>query len=177
MQDAQGGSELEPFDDATILFRWKPDRMARLRGLDRLVCFEIHIDGCQVGTLGSGEGSLVVVSSGPHEVFLRVDRLTSDIVELDLQPGEHAELEGSQKRLIQNRFFQFFERKLIYFIIPLALVAYVSKPVVHFIEAHLQYELFAVLSLASLGFLISFPRVFSRKPGAMIALKRLEIEP
>jgi len=73
------------------------------------------------------------VNAYSHELFYArcQERKRRGVVVLNLQPGEHTELEGSMKGLIQNRFFKFIERKFIYFAIPLALIAFVSKPVVH----------------------------------------------
>ena len=44
------------------------------------------------------------------------------------------------KDLIRGRFFKTIEAKFRYVVIPLALVAFVFKDVVHFIESELEYE-------------------------------------
>ena len=154
-------------------FRWKPDLPILWRSrVKNLTSLDIYVDGRKVGTLGCGKGTSVIVPPGIHEVFLKVNHVTSDIIELDLQLGEHAEFEGRMKPLIQNRFFRFFELKFYYLATPLAIIAYVSKPVMHFIEENLKYEFLAIAFLSMFGFLASFPRLFSRKPGAMLSLTR-----
>ena len=133
--------------------------------------FPIYIDGRRVDTVRVGDSTTLVLSDGRHSIFIRAECWTSDIIELDLQRGEHVQLISAFKTLMHGRFFGAIERKVLYFVMPLALIAYASKDVVHFIERHLKVEFLAVTFLFCLGVFLNLPRLFSRRPGAMLSLE------
>jgi hypothetical protein len=147
-----------------------PERPAPLR------TFPIHVDGQRVGGVRYADSTTNTLPAGPHSVSVKADWWASDIIRLDLQPGEHVRLVCGYKDLVQGRFFKAIEGKFLYFVLPFALVAYVSKDVVHFIERHLRVEFLAVVFLFCLGILLGLPRLFSRKPGAMLSLAWDEAE-
>jgi hypothetical protein len=114
--------------------------------------------------------SAVTVSEGRHEVFIKVNHMVSDVIEVDLAVGEIVHLACGIKPLVQNRFFRLLEKKMIYIAVPVALVAVSVPAVTRFIERHLAAEFLSIVFLGLLGFLMSLPRLFSRKPGAMVYL-------
>ncbi|QEH34522.1 hypothetical protein OJF2_30620 [Aquisphaera giovannonii] len=151
-------------DLAEVLIEWIPGR----RG--HLAVYDVHVDGRPVGRVNQERLVAVPVWEGRHQVFLQIGRLRSDVVELDLAGGEVVHLTCGLKPLIQNPFFRFFEAKMLFLAMPVAVAAYFVPPVMHFIERHLAVEFLGILFLWMLGFLVSLPRIVSRRPGAMIYL-------
>ncbi len=60
---------------------------------------------------------------------------------------------------------------MMYIATPVALVAFYVPAVTRFIERHFAAELLAIIFLGLLGFYLSLPRLFSRRPGAMVYLR------
>jgi hypothetical protein len=89
---------------------------------------------------------------------------------MDLAAGGFRHLVCGMKPLIQNRFFRFFEWKMMYIATPVALVAFCVPAVSRFIERHFAAEFLSIIFLGFLGFYLSLPRLFSRRPGAMVYL-------
>jgi hypothetical protein len=96
--------------------------------------------------------------------------MVSEVIDVELTSGEVVHLACGMKPLIRNRLFRFFEFKLKYIVSPAAVAAFFVPTVRPFIENHFQVEIIMVASLGLLGFYVSLPRAFSRRPGAMIYL-------
>jgi hypothetical protein len=151
-------------EPAAVLVEWIPER----RG--PLAWFDVYVDDRPVWSVTGERLSAVTVSEGRHRIFIKVNHMVSDVIELDLAGGEFVHLTCGMKPLVQNRFFRFFEWKLMYIATPSALVAFYVPAVTRFIERHFAAELLAIIFLGLLGFYLSLPRLFSRRPGAMVYL-------
>lgn len=132
--------------------------------------YAIHVDGRPVGSTPYGVVSAAVLLEGEHALSVVIGPWVSDIVQLDLAGGDHVELVCAMKPLVRNRFFKFFEWKLNWVILPLALASTLYPGVAKFIERHWKFEFLAIVVLGLLGGLLALPRAFSRKPGAMLSL-------
>lgn len=72
---------------ASIEVHRDPDSLA-----DSLRKYKLVVDQSIVAKLGPGEACTIDVSTGSHQVFLKVDWCRSDMLEVDLTAGEIAKL-------------------------------------------------------------------------------------
>jgi hypothetical protein len=162
-------SPVRQTDPALVSIALNPGSLARVRPSPNYV-FSIYVDGTLVGSCPYATVAALLLAEGCHAVSVRMYAGFSDVVELDLAGGDQVELVCAIKPLMRNRFFKIIETKFLFIMIPLALVAFVYPDVVRFIEAHAKYEFLAVVFLFCIGVVVSLPKLFSRKPGAMVSL-------
>lgn len=151
-------------EPAAVFVEWFPDR----RG--HLAWFDVYVDDRPVWTVTGERLTPVIVSEGQHRIFIKVGHMKSDEVEVDLAAGGFHHLVCGMKPLIQNRFFRFFEMKLRFVAIPVAVVCFFVPAAMRILEERFAVEFFAILIIGFLGIYASMPRYFSRRPGAMVYL-------
>ena len=150
----------EPVDELAALFvEWIPERWGRV------AWFDVYVDDRPVWSVPGERLSTVTVSEGRHQVFIKVNHMVSDVIEVDLSGGEVVHLACGMKPLVRNRFFRSCEWKLLYIATPVALVAFYIPAVKRFIERHFAAEFVAITLLGSLGFYLSLPRLFRADRG------------
>jgi hypothetical protein len=67
-------------------------RRERARWTDRLRDYKVVIDGVVAGKIGHDTDQVFDLAPGTHEVQLRIDRASSQPIEVRLGPGEQARL-------------------------------------------------------------------------------------
>lgn len=149
---------------AAVFVEWVPDR------LGRMARFDVYVDDRPVWTVTGERLTPVITSEGRHRIFIKLNHMKSDEVELDLAAGGFRHLVGGMKPLIQNRFFRFFHMKFLFVAMPVAMVCFLEPAAKRFLEEHFGVEFLAIVVLGLLGFYASLPRYFSRRPGAMVYL-------
>jgi hypothetical protein len=128
------------------------------------------VDDQAVPTLQRGPLVNILVSAGRHQIFIELGWFRSEEVAVDLASGEDAQLVCGPRPLVKSRFFRFFELKMMFVATPVAIAAFCIPSVMRVVERHFAAEFLAIICISQLGFLLSLPRCFSRKPGAMIYL-------
>ena len=109
----------EPTDAlAAVFVEWVPNRFGRL------AWFDVYVDDRPVWTVTGERLTPVITSEGQHRIFIKVNHMKSDEVELDLAAGGLCHLVCGMNPLIQNRFFRFFNMKFKFVAIPVALVCF-----------------------------------------------------
>lgn len=156
---------------AAVFVEWVPDR------LGRLAWFDVYVDDRPVWTVTGERLTPVITSEGKHRIFIKVNHMKSDEVDLDLAAGGFCHLVCGMKPLIQNRFFRFFHMKFIFVAYPAAMVCFFVPAAMRFLKEHFGVEFLAIVVLGLLGFYASLPRYFSRRPGAMVYLVELPDPP
>jgi hypothetical protein len=152
---------------ATVFVEWVPNRHGRL------AWFDVYVDDRPVWTVTGERLTPVITSAGPHRIFIKANHMRSDEVELDLTAGAARHVVCGMKPLIQNRLFQFFEMKLKFLVLPAAVACFFIPAAMRVLKEYFAAEFIAILILGFLGFYVSLPRYFSRRPGAMIYLAEL----
>ncbi len=132
--------------------------------------FVVYVDDQPVRTSQREPLVNVFVPAGRHQIFIELGRFRSEKVAVDLAGGEQAQLVCGPRPLVRSRFFRFFELKMMFVATPVAIAAFYIPSVMRVVERHFAAEFLAIIVLSQLGFLLSLPRYFSRKPGAMIYL-------
>jgi hypothetical protein len=152
---------------AAVFVEWVPNRHGRR------AWFDVYVDDRPVWTVTGERLTPVITSQGHHRIFIKANHMKSDEVELDLTAGAVRHVVCGMKPLIQNRFFRFFEMKLKFVAFPVAFACFFIPAAMRILKEHFAVEFFAILILGFLGFYVSLPRYFSRRPGAMIYLAEL----
>ena len=151
-------------EPAAVCIQRSPDRFARLGEL------VVYVDNQPARTLQRGPLVNFLVPAGRHRIFIELGWFRSEKVAVDLAGGELAQLVCGPRRLVRSRFFRFFELKMMFVATPVAIAAFYIPSVMRVVQRHFAAEFLAIVFISQLGFLLSLPRCFSRKPGAMIYL-------
>ena len=149
---------------AAVFVQWVPDRLGRVPR------FDVYVDDWPIWTVTGERLTPVITSEGPHRIFIKVNHMKSDEVELDLTAGGFCHLVCGMKPLIRNRFLRFFHEKFVFVALPAAMACFFVPAGKRFLKEHFEVEFLAIVVLGLLGFYASLPRYFSRRPGAMVYL-------
>jgi hypothetical protein len=155
----------EPISEpAVVCVQRSPGPFARIGD------FVVYVDDQPVRALQHEPQVNVFVPAGRHQIFIELGWFRSENVAVDLAGGEEAQLVCGPRAVVRNRFFRFFELKMMFVATPIAIAAFCIPSVMRVLEQHFAAEFLAIIVLSLLGFLLSLPRYFCRKPGAMIYL-------
>jgi len=156
---------------AAVVVEWVfPEGDPDQHGHPDLFEFDVYMDDRPVWTVTGERWTPVIVSEGRHRIFIKVGYMKSEEVEVDLAAGGIQHLTCGLRPMVLGRFFRSFRFKVRYIMGPAALVAVCVPDVMRFICGHFRVELFATAFILVLFCLLTLPRYFSRRPGAMIYL-------
>ena len=133
-------------EPAAFFIEWLPGERVQL------ATFDVYVDDQAVWTVTGERLTQMFAPEGRHRVFIKLNHMKSDVVEMDLVAGIYRHLVCGMKPLIQNRFFRFFEKKLKFVAIPVALVCFFIPAAMRFLQEHLAVEFMAIVFLGLLGF-------------------------
>ncbi len=152
---------------AAVLVEWVPERPGYL------AWFDVYVDDQPIWTVTGQRVTPIITTEGPHRIFIKANHMKSDEVELHLVAGESCHLVCGMKPLIPKGFFWFFQMKFLFVAYPVAIVCFFVPAAKRFLLEHFEVEFLAIVVLGLLGFCVSLPRYFSRRPGAMVYLVEL----
>jgi hypothetical protein len=75
---------------------------------DRLRNYRVHLDGREIGRIGNGEDKDFAVTSGHHQLVMKIDWCRSNIATFDIGEGQNAKFSCGSRLTGARRAFAIF---------------------------------------------------------------------